>query len=158
MAASYPIMDLFSECHMETIDRKIETCNRVIEACLNFMQNQVHLNSATAIDSLSEYLVKVGDFFQEFSRQLSIFVLEHYLHEIITPGVPHFIDPKSRLSFWMCICTNKLITTKNYLKQYLQEYLKQPDGYKDPTLYNNLYHIITDANHSIQKMYFVHPL
>ena len=134
MAAAYPIMDLFSEHRMETIDGKIETCNRVLDTCLNFMQNPVHLNSATAINSSSKYLVKVGDFFQEFSRQLSIFVLEHYLHEIITPGIPHFIHPKSRLSFWMCVCTNKLITTKNYLKQYLQEYLEQPNGYKDPTL------------------------
>ena len=72
MAAAYPIMDLFSERHMETIDGKIQTCNRVIDACLNFMQNPAHLKSATAINSSCEYLVKVGDYFQEFSRELSI--------------------------------------------------------------------------------------
>ena len=158
MAAAYPTMDLFSERHMETIDGKIQSCNRVIDACLNFMQNTAHLNSATAIDSSSEYLVKVGDYFQELSRQLSIFALEHYLHEIVTLGVPDFGDPKSRIFFWMCICSNKLLTTKNYLKQYLQEYLEEPEGYKDPKLYNHLYHLITNANHSIQKMYFAHPL
>ena len=158
MAVAYPIIYLCSEWHMETIDRKIQSCNRVIDACLNFMQNPANLNSATAIDSSSEYLVKVGDYFQEFSRQLSIFALEHYLHEIVTPGVPDLGDPKSRIFFWMCICSNKLLTTKNYLKQYLQEYLEEPQGYKDPKLYNHLYHLITNANHSIQKMYFAHPL
>ena len=158
MAAAYPIMDLFSERHMETIDRKIQTCNRVIDACLNFMQNPAHLKSATAINSSCEYLVKVGDYFQEFSRELSIFALEHYLHQIVTLGVPDFGDPKSRIIFWTCVCSNKLLTTKNYLKQYLHKYLEEPQGYKDPQFYNHLYHLITNANHSIQKMYFAQPL
>ena len=158
MAVAYPIMDLFSERHMETIDGKIQSCKHVIDACLNLMLNPMHLKSVTTIDSSCEYLVKVGDFFQELSHQISIFGLDNYLHEIVTPGVPHFGNPKSRISFWMCICSNKLITLKKYLQQYLKEYLDKPEGYKDPKFYNDLYHLITDTNHSIQKMYFLTPL
>ena len=143
MAEGYPIADLYAECHMETIDRKIENCHRLIDESLNLMQNPRHLQSCLSQEAqCSLKMVQIGDFFQEFSCQISIFALENYLHEIVTPNVPDFQTPLKRVQFWSCVCTQKLLLEKKYLGD--EEYNT------DPTFLDFMWHLLRMQNNKMQ--------
>ena len=85
MAQGFPTADIYSECHMETVECKVERCELLIVETLDYMQNPVHVNFCMKGQNAEKYLENAGNFFQEFSRQLSIFALHNYLHDVVTP-------------------------------------------------------------------------
>ena len=151
MAEGYPIADIYAERHMETIDRKIENCHRLIDESLNLMQNPRYLQSCLSEESQSlSKTVEIGDFFQEFSRQISIFALENYMHDVVTPGVPDFQTPLKRLQFWSCVCTQKLLSAKKYLGD---------DEYNtNASLLDLMWLLLRTQNNEIQRVYSWPPL
>ena len=92
----------------------------------------------------NENLNEAGDFFQEFSREISIFALQYYLHEVVTPGVPNFQTLTQRVHFWACVCTNKLVATKAYL--YNEEYNV------DPIFLDDLWKLLRKTINSLKKL------
>ena len=151
MAEGYPIADLYAEHHMETIDHKIENCHRLIDESLNLMQNPRHLQACLSKNRDSpKKMVKIGDFFQEFSRKISIFALENYLYDIVTPGVPDFQSDLKRVQFWSCVCTQKVLTAKTYLKN--------EEFNQIPSLLDSMWHLLRSQNNEMQKVYSWPPL
>ena len=146
MAQGFPIPDKFSERHMETLQRKIEKCERLIAETLDYMQNPAHLKFSLQKNNNKK---ETGDFFQEFSRLISIFALENYLHNVVTPGIPNLPTDLDRVHFWTCICTNKLLEVKKYLTN--REYVN------DPHFLDNLWCLLRETNNSMRKLFSYAP-
>ena len=144
MSQGYPTADLYCEHHMETVERKVEKCEMIVAEILDYMQNPSHLISSVKEMKSNENLNEAGDFFQEFSREISIFALQYYLHEVVTPGVPNFQTLTQRVHFWACVCTNKLVATKAYL--YNEEYNV------DPIFLDDLWKLVRKTINSLKKL------
>ena len=144
MAQGYPIANVYSERHMETIERKIENCHSLTDESLNYMQNPKHLSSSLKHNKCPTYLNEAGDLFQEFSRQLSLLALNFYLHDIVTPGIPYFDNRVDRINFWSCVCTNKILVAKKYLND--------KEHNTNPQLLDSLWHLLRKFNNAMKKL------
>ena len=144
MSQGYPMADLYCERHMETVECKVEKCEMIIAEILDYIQNPAHLMSSVKEMKNDENLKEAGDFFQKFSREISIFALQYYLHEVVTPGVPNFQSLTDRVKFWTCVCTNKLVATKPYL--YSEEYKM------DPIFLDDLWKLLQKTINSLKKL------
>ena len=149
MAQGFPTADIYSECHMETVECKVERCEMLISESLDYMQNPVHVNFCLQGQNSKDYLQNASNFFQEFSRQLSIFVLCNYLHDVVTPGVPDLPTFSAKLNFWLCVCTNKVIATKMYLKN--------DDYSSDPIFLDTLWIFLSDYNNKMKQLFLYPP-
>ena len=138
MAQAYPQPNVYAEHHMETLECKIENAHRIINRCLRFTNNPIHLKASNT------NFTEVGDFFENFSCELSKFALDYYLHEVVTPGVPDFTSAHERSGFWRCICSNKLVAIKLYLDK--KEY------YMDTQFLNALYVFVNNHNAQLRQM------
>ena len=139
MAEGYPHPNIFCERHMETINCKVENCHYITSLCLNFLNNPAHYKEKTS------QAVAISDFFANFSCDLSVFALDNYLHEVVTPGVPKFANEQERQNFWRCICTNKIIAIKQYLTNN-EEYKS------DPKFLDDLYMFTMRSNAEMRKV------
>ena len=100
MAEAFPIANVYSEDHFETKQQKIINCAQKIDEILNYIRSPGYLPLAFETPSGAENFKCIGNFFEAFSIKLSVIVVENYLHEIVTPGVPDFSCEKSQGKFW----------------------------------------------------------
>ena len=144
MAAAFPVANQYSEDYYESLSKKQQNCAEVIDKTLHYINKYEYLKKSLEAPHLEENLKRIGNFFQEISRKLSQIAVENYLHEIVTPGIPHFENSLERINFWLNICGNKLVHMRNYL---FKEELKS-----NASVLDDLWHFITKINCQIEKI------
>ena len=115
MAEAFPVANVYSEDHFETKQQKIINCAEKIDEILHYIHSPGYLPLAFETPLGTENFKCIGNFFEAFSRKLSVIAVENYLHEIITPGVPDFSCQKSQCKFWCEVCETKLDKLRGYL-------------------------------------------
>ena len=115
MAEAFPIANVYSEDHFKTKQQKVQNCAKKIDEILHYIHSSEYLPLAFATPLGTESFKCLGNFFEAFSRKLSVIVVENYLHEIVTPGIPDFSSEMCKAKFWCEVCESKLDKMRGYL-------------------------------------------
>ena len=115
MTEVFPIANVYSEDHFKTKQQKVQNCAQKIDEILHYICSSGYLPLAFNTPLGAENFKRLGNFFEAFSRKLSVIVVENYLHEVVTPGVPDFSSEMSKAKFWCEVCERKLDKMRGYL-------------------------------------------
>ena len=79
MAEGYLVANIYSEQHMETLERKRELCAYIIDESMDYMQKPKYIPVLLKTKDNSDSMLSLGDVLQEFSRQLSVIAVRKLL-------------------------------------------------------------------------------